>query len=269
MRTPFARPLPHLLVVGVLILTGLLVLPVTRPAPAEAADLPAGFRDYSVLTNLNKPTAVEFAADGKVVIAEKSGTIKVFNDLKDSTPEATYSQLRTNVHNYWDRGLLGFKLHPSWPANPNIYALYAHDAAIGGTAPRWGTANAADDNCPAPPGGTDDGCVISGRLSKLTLSGANLTEQVLIEDWSSSTRATPSAAWRSGPTVSCTSPAVTGPASTGPTTVRTAARSTRAATRPARRGPCSPRPPPRAARCARRTCAPPATRPPWTARSCG
>ena len=183
MRTPFARPLPHLLVVGVLILTGLLVLPVTRPAPAEAADLPAGFRDYSVLTNLNKPTAVEFAADGKVVIAEKSGTIKVFNDLKDSTPEATYSQLRTNVHNYWDRGLLGFKLHPSWPANPNIYALYAHDAAIGGTAPRWGTANAADDNCPAPPGGTDDGCVISGRLSKLTLSGANLTEQVLIEDW--------------------------------------------------------------------------------------
>jgi glucose/arabinose dehydrogenase len=182
-RIPFARPLPHLLVVGVLILTGLLVLPVTRPAPAEAADLPAGFRDYSVLTNLNKPTAVEFAADGKVVIAEKSGTIKVFNDLKDSTPEATYSQLRTNVHNYWDRGLLGFKLHPSWPANPNIYALYAHDAAIGGTAPRWGTANAADDNCPAPPGGTDDGCVISGRLSKLTLSGANLTEQVLIEDW--------------------------------------------------------------------------------------
>ena len=34
--------------------------------------------------------------------------------------------------------------------------------------------------CPTPPGGTDDGCVISGRLSRLAPNGA---ETVLIEDW--------------------------------------------------------------------------------------
>jgi glucose/arabinose dehydrogenase len=96
-----------------------------------------------------------------------------------------FADLRTNVYNYWDRGLLGMALHPQFPAVPEVYVLYAHDAAIGGIAPRWGTPNATSDNCPTPPGGTADGCVVSGRLSKLTASGDVMVggEQVLIEDW--------------------------------------------------------------------------------------
>ena len=57
---------------------------------------------------------------------------------------------------------------------PFVYALYTHDAMPGGTAPRWG------DGCPTPPGATGDGCVVTGRLSKLSAGGV---EQVLIEDW--------------------------------------------------------------------------------------
>ena len=66
-----------------------------------------------------------------------------------------------------------------------MYVLYAYDAAIGGTAPRWGTAGATSDGCPSPPGATADGCVVSGRLSRLTALGNSMTgpEQVLIEDW--------------------------------------------------------------------------------------
>ena len=76
-------------------------------------------------------------------------------------------------------------LHPQFPQQPYMYVLYTHDAAIGGTAPRWGTAGATGDGCPTPPGATADGCVVSGRLSRLQISGnvAVGGEQVLIEDW--------------------------------------------------------------------------------------
>jgi glucose/arabinose dehydrogenase len=127
---------------------------------------------------------IEFANDGRVFVAEKSGLIKVFDNLSDTTP-TTFADLRTNVHNFWDRGMLGMALAPNFPADPHVYVLYTHDAAIGGTAPRWGTVGGTSDGCPTPPGPTSDGCVVSGRLSRLTASGNQMTgsEQVLIEDW--------------------------------------------------------------------------------------
>ena len=48
-----------------------------------------------------------------------------------------------------------------------------------GSAPVW------NDGCPTPPGPTTDGCVVSGRLSRLQANGDVMTgtEQVLINDW--------------------------------------------------------------------------------------
>lgn len=40
--------------------------------------LPDGFQETVVFSGLNAPTAVRFSPDGRVVIAEKSGIIKVF-----------------------------------------------------------------------------------------------------------------------------------------------------------------------------------------------
>ncbi|HEY6777254.1 MAG TPA: PQQ-dependent sugar dehydrogenase [Thermoleophilaceae bacterium] len=122
--------------------------------------------------------------DGRVFVAEKSGLIKVFDSLSDPQPDL-FADLRTQVHNFWDRGLLGLALDPGFPNTPYVYVLYTHDAAIGGTAPRWGTPGTTSDGCPTPPGATGDGCVVSGRLSRLAASGNSMvgTEQVLIEDW--------------------------------------------------------------------------------------
>ena len=154
------------------------------PASASAATLPAGFSESVAFSGLTNPTVIRFAPDGRVFIAEKSGLIKVFSSLQDTTP-TTFADLRTQVHNFWDRGLLGMALHPDFPATPSVYVLYAHDAAIGGTAPRWGSPGVTSDPCPTPPGATGDGCVISGRLSRLQAAGDVMTgaEQVLIEDW--------------------------------------------------------------------------------------
>ena len=144
-----------------------------------------GFQETTAFSGVTQPTSVRFSPDGRVFVAEKSGLIKVFDGLGDTTP-TTFADLRTKVHNYWDRGLLGLALDPNFPAKPFVYVLYTYDAAIGGTAPRWGVAGATSDNCPSPPGPTSDGCVVSGRLSRLEAIGGGNTagpEQVLIEDW--------------------------------------------------------------------------------------
>jgi glucose/arabinose dehydrogenase len=154
------------------------------PARKAAAQPQAGFEDNVVISGLTEPTSVRFASDGRVFVAEKSGLIEVFANLSATTP-TIFADLRTNVFNYWDKGLLGLELPPDFPTNPYVYVLYALDAPIGGTPPRWGTAGATSDNCPTPPGPTTNGCVVGARLSRLQAAGNVMTgsEQVLIEDW--------------------------------------------------------------------------------------
>jgi glucose/arabinose dehydrogenase len=164
------------------------VLIILEPSVARASIVPTGFRDTVVFQGLQNPTNVEFAENGQVFVTQKNGTIRVFDGLDDATPTA-FANLTTNVFHFWDRGLLGLALDPDYPAKPYVYILYAHDAPIGGTAPRWGTPGVPADSCPTPPGATADGCVISGRLSRLTADvqpGNTVmtgTEKVLIEDW--------------------------------------------------------------------------------------
>jgi glucose/arabinose dehydrogenase len=156
------------------------------PGAAQTATPAPGFQESIVISGLSEPMAVRFASDGRVFVAEKSGIIKVFPSLTSTVPTVV-ADLRTNVHNYWDRGLLSIALDPNFPASPYLYVLYTYDATPGGTAPRWGTAGTSSDGCPNPPGGNTDGCVVGGRLSRLTLSGDTMvgTEQVLVEDWCS------------------------------------------------------------------------------------
>ena len=164
-------------------LVAALLLPLRLAPPASAAPVQPGFNDSVVFSGLTNPTAIEFATDGRVFVAEKSGIVLVFDSLTDTSP-TVFADLRTQVHNFWDRGLLGMALHPNFPTDNRVYVLYAYDAVIGGTAPRWGTVGGTSDGCPTPPGSTTDGCVISGRLSVLTASGNVSTgETVLINDW--------------------------------------------------------------------------------------
>ena len=145
--------------------------------------LPEGFIQETVFGGLINPATLRFAPDGRVFVAEKSGLIKVFDSLSDPTA-TVYADLRTNVYNFWDRGLLGMALPPDFATDPYIYVLYAHDALIGGQAPLWGSPGVSSDPCPTPPGPTADGCVISGRLSRVPASGpSGGAEQVLIENW--------------------------------------------------------------------------------------
>ncbi len=112
-------------------------------AVAAAGTGPTGFTDNQVWSGLTTPIAIRFASDGRIFVAEKTGRIKVFNDLNDQTP-TIFADLSTNVDDYWDRGLLGMTLDPTSPPSPTCTSCMHFDAPIGGTAPVW------NDGCRAP-----------------------------------------------------------------------------------------------------------------------
>ena len=168
-------------------LLGPTAAPPPAPDSADATTLPSGFQESVVFSGLTNPMVVRFGADGRIFVAEKSGVIKAFDSMSDTTP-TTVADLNTNVYNFWDRGLLGMALDPNFPTNPYIYVLYTYDHELGSTAsaPRWGTAGVYSDPCPSPPGPTTGGCVASGRLSRIQVSASSTQvgpEQMLVEDW--------------------------------------------------------------------------------------
>jgi glucose/arabinose dehydrogenase len=176
----------------------LLILMSTLPFTAGSvladtpATVPAGFADEPIFTGLDHPMAIAFAPNGTIFVALKSGKIVSYSNVSDTTPSVV-ADLNTNVHNYWDRGMMGLAVDPSYPTKPDIYVLYDYNHILGSSAPapRWPSADTIggsvnDDRCPNPPTGTGDGCVISGRLSRLTVQGNGTwdgNEHVLIEDW--------------------------------------------------------------------------------------
>ena len=131
-------------------------------AALAAAAPPAGFQESAVWSGLSNPTAIRFADDGRVFVAEQGGLIKVFDNVDD--PTATiYADLRTNVHWFWDRGMLGMELDPQFTTGgPTSTSSTRTTPGSASRRPTWG------DACPSPPGPTGDGCVVSGRLSRLT-----------------------------------------------------------------------------------------------------
>ncbi len=151
----------------------------SRASPAGAVSLPAGFQETVVQEGLSEPTAFRFAPDGRIFVAEKRGIVKVLHGFGDAHP-AVFADLRTSVHNYFDRGLLNLALHPDFPTRPWVYVLYVLDAPIGGTPPVYGTAGADSDGCDVP-----GGCVVADRVSRLDAAGDAMTgdEHVLVEDW--------------------------------------------------------------------------------------
>jgi glucose/arabinose dehydrogenase/PKD repeat protein len=160
-------------ILALVLVTGVVVLSPTPPAAATT--LPAGFQEQIVFSGLSAPTDLEFAPDGRIFVAEKGGRIKVFDNLADTSP-TVFADLSTNVHDQWDRGLLGLALPPNFPTNPWVYVLYTYDAPPGQVAPQW------NDVCPDPSNGM---CIVTGRLSRLQAAGNVMTgsEQVLIHDW--------------------------------------------------------------------------------------
>jgi glucose/arabinose dehydrogenase len=181
MRTGARPPLAFAIVVVALALPSV----VGVSDRVSAADIVAGYDERIAIAGLRSPTAARFAPDGSLFVTEQAGRILHFRDLDDPLP-TTVADLTTVVNDSGDRGLVGLAVHPEYPTEPYIYVTYTFDAPIGGTAPTWGRAGIPGDVCAEPPAGPGmaNGCVASGRLTRLTVGGPGAgKEQVLINDW--------------------------------------------------------------------------------------
>jgi glucose/arabinose dehydrogenase len=104
-----------------------LVLVLMSEARASAQVFPPDFTE-DVVTALELPVDFAFLPDGRTLLVEKPGIVRVYkNGALVSTPVI---DLRAKVNNYWDRGMLGIAADPSFATNGYVYLyyVYEHDA---------------------------------------------------------------------------------------------------------------------------------------------
>jgi len=90
------------------------------PFAALGATLPAGFAETRVATGLASPTAMAFAPDGRLFVAQQGGALRVIrNNTLLATPFLTVS-----VNSSGERGLLGVAFDPNFATNNFVYVYY-------------------------------------------------------------------------------------------------------------------------------------------------
>ncbi|HEY7270852.1 MAG TPA: PQQ-dependent sugar dehydrogenase, partial [Dehalococcoidia bacterium] len=100
---------------------GLLNLLTHTAFHADAAvTVPAGFADSTVASGLTNPTAMTFAPDGRIFVAQQGGQLRVIkNGTLLATPFVSLTVDSTN-----ERGLLGVAFDPNFGANHYVYVYY-------------------------------------------------------------------------------------------------------------------------------------------------
>jgi glucose/arabinose dehydrogenase len=87
-------------------------------APARAGTPPAAFSDVSVVSGLGSPTAIAFLPDGRMLVTEKGGALKLVSGGSATTlltvPVCTASEM----------GLLGIAIDPGFSGSSGFIYLY-------------------------------------------------------------------------------------------------------------------------------------------------
>jgi glucose/arabinose dehydrogenase len=130
-------------------------------SPVGAATYPAGFEERTVASGLTGPVAVAWTPDGRMLVTEKAGVLKVF-PAGSGAPTAV--DLTSRVNSYWDRGLLGLAVDSDFATNHYVYLLYTAEIH------------------PLVPDGSDPAI---SRLARFELSATNQlqNEAILLGAW--------------------------------------------------------------------------------------
>ncbi len=91
------------------------------------AALPTGFSETTIADGIAGPTAMEFAPDGRLFVAEQTGALRV---IKNGALQASpFMTLRVDSNG--ERGLLGVAFDPQFAANHFVYVYYTVAARRG------------------------------------------------------------------------------------------------------------------------------------------
>ena len=151
-------------------------------APARLAP---GFTESVPIGGLTQPTAVRFAPDGRVFVAEKSGLIKVFDALDDTLADRLRRPARRDSTTSGTAGCSAWRSTRSSRPSRSSTSRTATTRQSAGR--RRSGANLATRRTRAPPrpdrSATD--AWLSGRISRLTADEDRVVgpEQVLVEDF--------------------------------------------------------------------------------------
>src|ERR687897_625565 len=122
-RKGSAPLLARILLPALVTLLAVLLLILLQTKPASTATLPPSFEDR-LLTSINKPIALAFTPDGRMIIATQPGQLRVYkNGQLLQTPALNISsKLCTNS----ERGLLGMAVDPNFSTNKYVYLFYTY-----------------------------------------------------------------------------------------------------------------------------------------------
>ena len=98
------------------------------PARSLAAP-PDRFAVENVVTGIDQPISIRFLPDGRMLLVQKKGAIRICNVLGTTVQSEEYVNLAGSSHIYGvdfnqERGLLDLAVDPNFPASPYIYILY-------------------------------------------------------------------------------------------------------------------------------------------------
>jgi glucose/arabinose dehydrogenase len=85
--------------------------------------LPEGLSATTVAAGLEYPTDFDFLPDGGIVVAEKSGLIRVLE--RGELREQPFLDLRPRVNTWFFRGVMDVTVDPGFPRQPFVYVMYA------------------------------------------------------------------------------------------------------------------------------------------------
>ena len=90
--------------------------------------LPPAFSSTRRSADYDAPTSIDFAADGRIFVAERAGRIFAFEDVNDTSPKL-WASFTSRVFGASDRGLLAIELDPDFPFHRGVYVSYTQERA--------------------------------------------------------------------------------------------------------------------------------------------
>lgn len=105
--------------------------PDLRQEPRAALSAPAaaitsgGFTESVVAAGFSSPTNFTFLPDGRILVAEKHGVVKVVKG--GAVLPTPVIDISAKVNDYWDHGLIGMAADPAFATNGFIYLLYTYE----------------------------------------------------------------------------------------------------------------------------------------------
>jgi len=149
------------------------------PIPMQAT-VPAGFSDVSIAT-VGSPTAMAFTPDGRLLIAQQAGSLRVYESgALVATPAITFPTAAMCTNS--EQGLLGVAVDPAFASNGFVYLFRTFKQASGTCVNRvarftmiGNSVSAASelvlvDNMPSPAGNHNGGDLGFGKNGYLYIS---------------------------------------------------------------------------------------------------